>query len=304
MKKIKINTQYEARLDSYISDELNGKFSRNQVKNLIKSDKVSVNGKNINKPSKIIKGNSEILIYDPISEENTAQSSPLPNKDNININVLYEDSFIAIIDKPAFISMHPGNGKRNFNVSDYIQIKWPDIKNVGENNRRGIVHRLDRDTSGLVIIALKKISYRKLIEMQRIRKIKKSYFALVNGHPQKEKGIIDAPIGRNPKNRTKQDIINGGKQAITEYETIKKYNDFSLLEIKIKTGRTHQIRVHMKAIGHPVVGDRKYNNFTHNIKRQFLHAYNIKFKHPINDKILDVSSEIPMDLNEFLKNLL
>lgn len=303
MNKIKINSSYDARLDSYISDELNGKFSRNHIKNLIKSGRVSVNGKNVTKPSKIIKINSEILISDHILEENIPHNSPLPNIENININVLYEDSFIAILDKPAFISMHPGNGKRKFNISDFIQIKWPDIKNVGENNRRGIVHRLDKDTSGLVIIALKKISYEKLIEMQKIRNIKKSYYALVNGHPKKEKGIIDAPIGRNPKNRIKQDIIYGGKQAITEYEIIKKYDNFSLLEIKIKTGRTHQIRVHMKAIGHPVVGDKKYNNFSHNIKRQFLHAHNIKFKHPINDKILDINSEIPRDLNEFLKNL-
>ena len=303
MKKIKIKSQYDARLDSYLSDELNGKFSRNHIKNLIKNGKVLVDGKNVNKPSKIIKSNSEILVNEYVTEENIVQSHPLPNTDNIHIDVLYEDSFIAIIDKPAFISMHPGNGKRKFNISDYIQIKWPDIKNVGEKNRPGIVHRLDKDTSGLLIIALKEISYKKLIEMQKNRKIKKFYYVLVNGHPQLEKGIIDAPIGRNPKNRTKQDIVNGGKQAITEYKIIKKYDNFSFLGIKIKTGRTHQIRVHMKAIGHPVVGDKKYNNFSYNIKRQFLHAYNIKFKHPINDKIIDINSKIPTDLNEFLKNL-
>ncbi|MBC63261.1 MAG: pseudouridine synthase [Chloroflexi bacterium] len=303
MKKIKITSQYEARLDSYLSDELNGKLSRNHIKSLIKNGKVSVDGENINKPSKIIKSNSEILVHDYITEENIIRSYPLPNTENINIEVLYEDSFIAVIDKPAFISMHPGNGKRKFNISDYIQIKWPNIKNVGEKNRRGIVHRLDKDTSGLLIIALKEISYKKLIEMQKNRKIKKSYYVLVDGHPQLEKGIIDAPIGRNPKNRTKQDIIYGGKEAITEYKTIKKYDNFSFLGIKIKTGRTHQIRVHMKALGHPVVGDKKYNNFTHNIKRQFLHAYNIKFKHPINDKIIDINSKIPTELNDFLKNL-
>ena len=302
MKKIKIYSHYEGRLDSTISEQLSNKFSRNYIQNLIKNGKVTINGKFLTKPSKIIKSNVEIVI----NNHNFGPNKKINNfidTNNFNINILYEDPYLAVIDKPAFISMHGGSGNRSFTISDIIQKKWPTIINVGEENRRGIVHRLDKETSGVVIVALREISYIKLVEMMKNRIVKKSYYALVNGHPKNMKGIVEAPIGRNPKNRTKQDIILGGKHAITEYQIIKTYDNFSLLDINLQTGRTHQIRVHMKAIGHPVVGDKKYNNTTHKIKRQFLHAYNIKFKHPINDKIIDINSEIPPDLNNFLENI-
>ena len=300
MKKIKIYSYLDGRLDTTISEQLSNRFSRNHIQNLIKKGKVTVGGKYITKPSKIIKSNIEIQITNHNFDEN---NNNFIDTNDFKISVLYEDSYLAVIDKPALISMHAGNGNRSYTISDAILEKWPSVSKVGQENRRGIVHRLDKETSGVIIVALRETAYIKLVAMMKNRLVKKSYYALVNGHPKNKKGIVDAPIGRNPRNRTKQDVIEGGKHAITNYETIKEYDDFSLLNINLETGRTHQIRVHMKAIGHPVVGDTKYNNSYHNIKRQFLHAYNIKFQHPINDKIKNINSEIPSDLSGFLENI-
>ena len=229
------------------------------------------------------------------------------------MKILYEDDSCFVVDKSAGILVHPAQGKKSFDGTLLevfrAKIKWDDNNDF----RPGIVHRLDMDTSGVVVIAKNREAYKNLVEQFKFRTVKKSYLALVRGIMLHKEAVIDSPIGRSLRNRKKMALVtlSLGKNAVSEYKVIKEFGNVSLLRIRIRTGRTHQIRVHMAGIGHPVVGDDTYGDKKFNkvfedkfgLERQFLHAEMIKFKSPGTKKLKTVSSKLPDDLEAVLAKL-
>lgn len=231
----------------------------------------------------------------------------------MNLKIVYEDSNILVINKPSGLITHPKNTEDNQDsVTSWLIEKYPETKTIGEDPLRpGLVHRLDKDTSGLLVIAKTQDSFLYLKSLFQDRKIKKFYLALVYGKPKESQGIINAPLGRIGMKRTTQ--IRGNKklkdkkEAVTEYSTLKNFHDFTLLEVVPHTGRTHQIRVHLKSIGTPIAGDplygyKKPNNYNKEPGRLFLHAYKLQFISP-DGKSLTIEADLPEELQNFLEDL-
>ena len=219
------------------------------------------------------------------------------------LNIVYEDSEILVIDKQAGLATHPGPGNINNTLANALLNYIPELNDVGDPSRPGIVHRLDKDTSGLLIVAKTQDSHDDLSGQFKSRHVLKRYIALVNGKVIPSKGVIDAPIGRHFRHRKKMAIIAIGRPSITRYETLESFENYSLLNIVPKTGRTHQIRVHLAAIGHPVFGDKTYGSKHVDLKRQFLYASYIKFRHPASEQDIELFSKLPMDLSGVLRKL-
>ena len=219
-------------------------------------------------------------------------------------NIVFEDDDLMVINKPAGIVVHPDNKHKENTLVDYIIKDYPEINNVGEVGRPGIVHRLDKDTSGLIIVAKNQKSYEYLVNLFKERKIEKKYFALVYGIMKELKGIISYSLEKRGRVRAK--LSSTSRPAVTRYKVAEEFKeDFSLLDVKIETGRTHQIRVHLAKIGHPVVGDQQYRfkrKKKVDLDRQFLHAYYLKFKLPSGiEKKFEIG--LPNDLENFLRSL-
>ena len=284
------------RLDKFLN--LNSKFSRSEISKIISTGGVSVNAAIETKSSKILKFNDVIEMEDSTKVKNANKLNS-----NFKLNIKYEDDDLMVISKDSGISVHPGVKTNSETLIDLLLLSRPEILNVGEPERPGIVHRLDKGTSGLMIIAKKNEILRNLKNQFKQRKIFKEYLTIVNGIT-KESGIINAPIGRHPANRKKRALISSGKEAYTSYEKLENNEDLSFLKVIIKTGRTHQIRVHLSSIGHPVYGDQMYSNsYKNSKKRILLHSYRIKFFHP-NKKInIDIKDSIPKEFTKhFSKN--
>ena len=284
------------RLDKFLN--LNSKFSRSEISKIISTGGVSVNAAIETKSSKILKFNDVIEMEDSTKVKNANKLNS-----NFKLNIKYEDDDLMVISKDSGISVHPGVKTNSETLIDLLLLSRPEILNVGESERPGIVHRLDKGTSGLMIIAKKNEILRNLKNQFKQRKIFKEYLTIVNGIT-KESGIINAPIGRHPANRKKRALISSGKEAYTSYEKLENNEDLSFLKVIIKTGRTHQIRVHLSSIGHPVYGDQMYSNsYKNSKKRILLHSYRIKFFHP-NKKInIDIKDSIPKEFTKhFSKN--
>ena len=227
----------------------------------------------------------------------------------MKIPIVFEDKNIIVIDKPAGLLVHPTNKNEKNTLIDWLINKYPEIKNIGEDKTRpGIVHRLDKDTSGLMVIAKNNKTFFYLKKQFKNRLVEKKYLALVAGKLKDEKGIITKAIGRSRKKGIKQTVapIVPRKEAITKYKVLKEYPEYSLIEAIPKTGRMHQIRVHLASIGHPIAGDSQYKfkrqPCPKNLERQFLHASYLKFKLP-NGEIKEFHSNLPKDLEKILKNL-
>ena len=284
------------RLDKFLN--LNSKFSRSEISKIITTGEVSVNEAIEIKPSKILKFNDVVEMEDSPKVKNVNKLNS-----NFKLNINYEDDDLMVISKDSGISVHPGVKTNSETLIDLLLLSRPEILNVGESERPGIVHRLDKGTSGLMIIAKKNEILRNLKNQFKQRKIFKEYLTIVNGIT-KESGIINAPIGRHPANRKKRALISSGKEAHTSYKKLANNEDLSFLKVIIKTGRTHQIRVHLSSIGHPVYGDQMYSNsYKNSKKRILLHSYRIKFFHP-NKKInIDIKDSIPKEFTKhFSKN--
>ena len=225
------------------------------------------------------------------------------------MKIIYEDKDIIVIDKPANLTVHPVHPEQDNTLVNELLTYYPEIKNVGEDALRpGIVHRLDKDTSGLIVIAKNNKSFEYFKNLFKDRKIVKKYLALVHGKVKDNKGIITKSISLSKKDHKKRSALldNNSKPAWTEYEVIERFKDYTLLEVYPKTGRTHQIRIHLKSIGHPVVGDKQYK-FKRQVcpkelKRQFLHAQYLKFKMS-NGSIMEFKSKLPKDLKDTLKEI-
>lgn len=286
------------RLDKIISI-LDNTISRTAVKRLIEEDKIIVNGKK-EKPS------YEVKIGDIIEiEEETPKESHIIAQ-NIPIEVIYEDEDILVINKPKGMVVHPGNGNPEGTLANAVMGLCGDtLSGIGGEIRPGIIHRLDKDTSGVIVIAKNDKSHIDISNQIKNRETSKKYIALVRGNIKEDEATINMPIGRSLKDRKKMAVRKDGKEAITHFKVLKRYEEYTLLEVKIDTGRTHQIRVHMAEIGHPVVGDYVYSNGKNpfNVVGQMLHSKEIEFIHPTTKEKVKFIAPVPEYFQTILKQL-
>jgi 23S rRNA pseudouridine1911/1915/1917 synthase len=290
------------RLDVFLSKNWAESESRSDVQRTIKAGSVSINGRVASRVSvKVTDGQVIQLIVEVEPAVKYVAPSDIP------LDVVYEDADITVINKAVGMTVHPGDGHVDDTLANAAASRWPHIVSIGEPDRPGIVHRLDRDTSGLMVVALSEKAYKRLTEMIRNREITRIYTALVHGVPKLRESVIDAPIGRNPFHRTRQAIDQTGRPSRTHYRVDYEIGDFAYLEVRLETGRMHQIRVHLEAIGHAVVGDQTYgkrsSSAIKNLNRQFLHASRLEFSHPVTGEPLSITSELPKDLQTVLKSL-
>ena len=299
MEKIVVeDNNLKKRLDTYIVDKIK-ELSRTTVKRLIDEEKILVNGKKQKSSYKPEKGDCiSIDIPEAHEIELEAQNIPVP--------VIYEDNDIIVVNKPKGMVVHPANGNPDGTLVNAILAMCKDsLSGIGGEIRPGIVHRLDKDTSGLLIVAKNDEAHIKMSKQIQDRQVTKKYIALVKGVISENEATIDLPIGRSTKDRKKMAVDAKGKNAITHFKVLKRYNNYTLLELKIDTGRTHQIRVHMSYIGHPVVGDSVYSNGKNEfgVEGQMLHARYLEFKHPITGEELKLEAPIPNYFEDVLQRL-
>ncbi len=298
MEKIYEIKNEGVRLDKAIA-ELDSDISRMMIQKLIEDNKVLVNGKK-EKPSYKVKINDKIKIELDPPKETTLKAEDIP------LNIIYEDSDIIIVNKEKGMVVHPGNGNPDGTLANAIMAKCKDsLSGIGGEIRPGIVHRIDKDTSGIIIIAKNDKAHINISEQIKEHKTKKTYLALVRGNVKENEATIDMPIARSKKDRKKMAVDKDGKKAVTHFKVLKRYNDCTLLEVIIETGRTHQIRVHLAKIGYPIIGDYTYSNGKNrfNVEGQMLHAYKIKFKHPTTDKEVEYTAELPKYFKDILEKL-
>ena len=299
MKNVIVNENDKGkRLDIYIAENFN-ELSRTMIKKLIESNNVLVNDKS-EKVSYKVQANDNISIDVPEAKETKLKAQEIP------LDIIYEDSDIIVVNKLKGMVVHPANGNPDGTlVNAILSICKNSLSGIGGELRPGIVHRLDKDTSGLIIVAKNDKAHINMSEQIKERNVKKTYIALVRGNVPEEEATINMPIGRSTKDRKKMAVTKNGKQAITHFKVLKRYSKYTLLEIKIETGRTHQIRVHMAEIGYPVVGDAVYSNGKNEfgIEGQMLHAYKLEFMHPITNKHMELTAPLPQYFEEILKKL-
>lgn len=296
------------RLDKLITVHLHT-LSRVKVQQLIKDGLVTVDGK-LAKAAYRIEGGESITaevadaLINPLDAASISpQATPIP------LDVLYEDADLIAINKPAGMVVHPIAGTETDTLVNAILARWPQVANVGDPARPGIVHRLDKDTSGVILIAKTATARKSLLAQFRARTVKKRYLALVEGIPATPTGEIDAPIGRNPAQRKKMTVLREGRKSLTHYNVLQMYDyhgsKFTLIEALPQTGRTHQIRVHLAFIGHPVAGDAVYGRRKQRLRvsRQFLHAESITFQSPGSGEMLTIHAPLPAPLQAILDQL-
>ena len=298
--RIIINEEQQGkRIDGVIS-AYTTELSRNTVQRLIEEEKIKVNGNKI-KPSYKTNLNDEVDINIPKAKEINLKPQ------NIPLEILYEDNDIIVINKPKGMVVHPANGNPDGTLVNAIMAKCKDsLSGIGGEIRPGIVHRLDKNTSGVIIVAKNDKAHIKLSEDLKNHKIKKTYIALVRGIIKENEATINMPIDRSKQDRKKMAVDKNGKEAITHFKVLKRYNEkYTLLEINIETGRTHQIRVHLSHIGYPIIGDDTYSNGKNEwgVIGQCLHAKSLKFEHPITGKEMLIEADLPEYFQKILENL-
>lgn len=299
MNEYKINdSEVNIRLDKVITI-LNKDLSRSMIQKLLEDGKILVNSK-IEKPSYKTKLNDIIQIEEIMPKEIELKAQDIP------IEIIYEDNDIIVVNKPKGMVVHPANGNPDGTLVNAIMNKCKDsLSGIGGELRPGIVHRLDKDTSGLLIVAKNDRAHIALSEQIKNREIIKKYVALVRGVIKENHATIDMPIGRSNNDRKKMAVRKDGKKAITHFNVIKRYDGYTYLDIKIDTGRTHQIRVHLSEIGYPIVGDMVYSNGKNpfGVEGQMLHARYLEFKHPITGEVLKLEAPLPKYFVNVLEKL-
>ena len=273
------------RIDKYLTD--NTEYTRSKIQKMIDNGNILVNGKEV-KSSYILKENDKIDI-----EEYNEEVDIVP--ENIPLDIYYEDDDLIVVNKPSGMVVHPAPGNYTGTLVNALMYHTNNLSTVNTSIRPGIVHRIDADTSGLLLVAKNDKAHLKMSEQIKDRKVNKKYIALVRGIIKENEATINMPIARNKKDRKKMAVDKDGKEAITHFKVLRRYDKYTLLEVKIDTGRTHQIRVHMAEIGHPVIGDEVYSNGKNefNVKGQMLHAKSLDFEHPITGKKMHLEAELP-----------
>lgn len=285
----------EKRLDKIICDVTN--ISRGVAKEIIDEKLVLVND-NIVKASYKVKLDDIIEIK--IKEDIPYEIAPV----NMNLDIVYQDEYVCVVNKPQGLVVHPSVTTRENTLVHGLMHEIKDLSGINGVLRPGIVHRIDKDTSGLLMVAKNDLAHEKLVEQLVNKTVTRKYIALVYGVVEPNLGKITAPIGRDPQDRIKMGVVESGKPAVTHFQVLKRFEEFTLIECQLETGRTHQIRVHLKYIGHPLVGDPAYGP-----KRvigntgQFLHAKVLGFKHPLTDEYLEFTSELPKEFSDYLEYL-
>ena len=272
-------------------------LSRSKVSDLISKRLILRNGIPIKKGSEIVHTNDEISMPNLVDEA----VEEIASDESIDFEVVFEDDSVIVVSKPSGLIVHPGSGIANGTLVNGLAAQFPDLREIGDPTRLGLVHRLDKGTSGLLIVARTPEALDNLKFQMQERDIHRQYFAIVAGHVESKKGVVDAPLGRDPKNPLKRAVINSGKYARTHYEIDQKYESpfkVSMLNCRLETGRTHQIRVHLAAIGHPVLGDELYGGRTSfNIENRLaLHAQMLTFLHPKTKNLMNFESPLPAEL--------
>ncbi|NEW05294.1 RluA family pseudouridine synthase [Paenibacillus sp. SYP-B3998] len=286
------------RIDKFITDALEEEVSRTQVQQWVKDGHVKVNGKSI-KPNYKLSANDVIAlnIPEPTGVELVAEDIPL--------NVVYEDSDLIVINKQRGLVVHPAPGHYSGTLVNALMYHCKDLSGINGELRPGIVHRIDKDTSGLIMSAKNDKAHAGLAEQLKAHTVNRKYVALVHGNLQHDQGTIDAPIGRDSNDRKMYTVTEkNSKHAVTHFIVIERFGDFTLVELKLETGRTHQIRVHMKFIGHPLVGDPMYGKSKGMLmKGQALHAAVLGFVHPRTGETLQFEAAIPPDMEHLLHSI-
>ncbi len=299
MIKIVIEREFAGtRLDKTISLK-ETKFSREQIQRLIEDNYVMVNGR-YQKPSYRVKQNDVVEIEEPEVKESHIEAEDLP------LNIVYEDKDILVVNKAKGMVVHPGNGNSNGTLVNAILSYCKDsLSGIGGEIRPGIVHRIDKDTSGLLIVAKNDTSHLTLSNMIKNHEVKKTYLALVRGNIKENEAKIDMPISRSKNDRVKMAVDRSGKNAVTYFKVLERFGDYTFIEVQIETGRTHQIRVHMSQIGYPIVGDYVYSNGKNpfGVEGQMLHSSKLEFKHPITGKDMTLEAPLPEYFEEVLEIL-
>jgi 23S rRNA pseudouridine1911/1915/1917 synthase len=287
------------RLDRYLASQLEG-ISRTGVQHLISDGLVLVNGLT-SKSGYALREGDEVRVLKLLPENQSGNLQP----HRLPLDIVYEDRDLLVVNKAAGVVVHPAPGHHDDTLVNALLAYYPDLQEVGADLRPGIVHRLDKDTSGLMIIAKNARTQAALIEQMKHHQIVKRYLALVEGNVALEQGSIDAPIGRDVRHRQQMAITAvGSREARTHFKVLERFSRHTLLLLQLETGRTHQIRVHLKAIGHPIVGDPVYGSGSTirgvTLRRQFLHSYQLTFTHPTTGAVLELESTLPEDLQNVL----
>ncbi len=290
-------TENGERVDKYAARQVPS-LSRSRIRNLIDVGLLTVNGRVV-RPSQRLREGDELVLRVPPAEEVDLIPQPMP------LRVVYEDDDLVVVDKPGDLVVHPAPGHESGTLANALLARYPDLP-IDEDGRPGIVHRLDKDTSGLIIVAKNDAARRNLQAQFKEGQVDKIYLALVEETVKPERGIVDAPIGRDPKNRKRMAVVRtGGRQAVTEYRVLEHLGGFTLLEVRPRTGRTHQVRVHLAFVHHPVVGDMVYGHRKQRLamERQFLHAHRLGFRLPGSGQAVELESDLPVELAGVLDDL-
>lgn len=282
------------RLDKFVAERTG--LSRGRVQTLILDGHVTVNGSAARPSYKLQAGDRVDVVVPPPQAPSLAPES-------IPLSIVYEDNSLMVVDKPAGLTVHPAPGHPRGTLVNAILAHCPDLPGVGRSLRPGIVHRLDKDTSGLMIVAKNDVAQASLFAQMKARSIVKRYLVLVKGRLTPERGAIEAPVGRHPRHRQRMAVVSTGRPARTSYSVLKYLEGYTLVEATLETGRTHQIRVHFSAIGFPVVGDSTYGVRVPFLHRQFVHARYLRFRLPGTGEWVEFQSPLPDDLKQALASL-
>ena len=295
-KLIRFDQNVEERVDVFLAKVLS--FTRSHVKKLCDSGCVKFDGREI-KSNKILKNGDEILVELPENKSLDAEPENLP------IKIVYQDEDLAVIDKAQGMTVHAGNGTEGKTLVNALLYHLDNLSGINGVIRPGIVHRIDKNTSGLLVVAKNDKAHVSLADQIANKTCKRIYYALLEGVLKEDSGTIRTFIGRNPKDRTKMAVVSSGREAVTDFKVVRRFESYTLCEFSLKTGRTHQIRVHSKHIGHPVVGDKEYGykNQKFKLDGQLLHAHKLTFVHPTTGKVVSFESELPDYFVRVLKSI-
>ena len=283
------------RLDKYVGEKC-PQLSRTYAQRLITDGHITVNDRTA-KPSLRLSIGDRLRVVIPPTPPSSLSPEAIP------LNIVYEDDDFLVVDKPAGLVVHPAPGHLSHTLINAVLSHFPNLADVSDSLRPGVVHRLDKDTSGVMLVAKNRTAQLNLSDQFKAHSVVKAYLVLVKGQLTPEQGVIEAPMGRDPRNRKRMAVVAEGREARTEYRVIRYIGNYTLLEVMPETGRTHQIRVHLAAIGYPVVGDKVYGVKSPYLSRQFMHASRLGFKHPSTGEYVEFTSELPQDLEPALKDI-
>lgn len=294
--EIVFSNESSERIDKFLMSELSD-ISRTNIQNMIAENYILVNGE-------AVKSNYKLKKDDVVTVKHKEPEVLDVIKQDIPVNIIYQDADLLVVNKEKGMVVHPSVGHKDGTLVNALMFHVDNLSTINGVVRPGIVHRIDKDTSGLLIVAKNDKAHVKLSEMIANKEVKRKYYALVHGVIKHDYGTIDAPIARNPRERKEMAIIDEGKPSITHFQVIERYEKYTLIECELETGRTHQIRVHMKYINHPLVGDPVYGpRKTLDTNGQMLHSKSLEFIHPITDDRIELDTDLPTYFVEVLKKL-